>query len=64
MTGETLDDLLHRPVAFGFDKIDEVFAERDVPLSRARLMFGEDALLYAEAFLNKVSIFLCCCCVF
>ncbi len=53
LTGETLEELLERPVAFGLNKIDEVFAERDMSLSRTRLLFGEDAVAYAEAFLNK-----------
>ncbi len=53
LTGDSLEDLLERPSAFGLDKIDEVFAERDVSLSRIRLMFGEDAVAYAEAYLRK-----------
>ncbi len=53
LTGDSLEELLLRPSAFGLDKIDEVFAERDLSLSRARLMYGEDAVAYAEAYLRK-----------
>ncbi len=53
LTGDSLDDLVNRPCAFGFDKVDEIFAERDIPLSRAKLLFGPDAIRYASAFLDK-----------
>lgn len=53
LTGDSLEDLVNRPIAFGYDKIDEVFSERDIPLSRARLLFGDDAVKYAAAYLDK-----------
>ena len=51
LSADSFSQLILSPLVLGLDQLDEVFSERDLSLSRARLLFGPDALLFAQAFL-------------